>query len=80
MLQKPIEFSMNLNRVEVQRGKSSDMIFSFNKIIADISQYFALNIGDLIYTGTPQGVGECSVGDVLTGYLGNEQVFEIEIK
>jgi 2-keto-4-pentenoate hydratase/2-oxohepta-3-ene-1,7-dioic acid hydratase in catechol pathway len=80
MLQKPIEFSMELNGKEVQKGNSSEMIFSFNKIIADISQYFALNIGDLIYTGTPSGVGECSVGDVLTGYLGNEQVFEIEVK
>jgi len=80
MLQKSIEFSMKLNSEEVQKGYSVDMIFSFNKIIADISQYFALNIGDLIYTGTPQGVGECSVGDILTGYLGTDQVFEIEIK
>ena len=80
MLKKPIEFSMTLNTETVQKGNSSQMIFSFNRIVSEISQYFALNIGDLIYTGTPSGVGECVVGDTLTGYLFNEKVFEIEIK
>ena len=80
MLRAPIEFSMQLNDKVVQRGNSYDMIFSFNRIIADISQYFSLNIGDLIYTGTPAGVGECVVGDVLKGFLGGDKVFEIEIK
>jgi 2-keto-4-pentenoate hydratase/2-oxohepta-3-ene-1,7-dioic acid hydratase in catechol pathway len=80
MLKKPIEFSMKLNDKVVQQGNSMDMIFSFNRVVAEISQYFALNIGDLIYTGTPAGVGECSVGDTLAGFLGDSQVFEIEIK
>ena len=80
LLKNPIEFSLKLNKEIVQKGNSSEMIFSFNRIVADISQYFALNIGDLIYTGTPAGVGECVVGDILTGYLENNQVFEIEIK
>ena len=80
LLKQPLEFSLALNDKLVQKGSSADMIFSFHKIIADISQYFALNIGDLIYTGTPAGVGECLVGDVLKGCLGNEQVFELEIK
>ncbi len=80
MTHSGIEFSLKLNDVAVQRGSSKDMIFSFNRIIADISQYFALNIGDLIYTGTPAGVGECVVGDVLAGYLGDEKMFEFEIK
>jgi len=80
MLKKPIEFSMTLNDNIVQKGNSTDMIFSFNRVIAEISQYFALNIGDLIYTGTPAGVGECSVGDKLAGYLSDSKVFEIEIK
>ncbi len=80
MQREPIEFSMQLNDKVVQRGNSYDMIFSFNRIIADISQYFSLNIGDLIYTGTPAGVGECVVGDVLKGFLGSDKVFEIEIK
>lgn len=80
MLNKPIKFSLTLNDTIVQKGNSADMIFSFNKIIADISQYFALNIGDLIYTGTPAGVGECVVTDMLKGYLEEEEVFQLEIK
>lgn len=80
MLKKPIEFSLEVNNELVQQGNSYDMLFSFDRIIADISQYFALNIGDLIFTGTPAGVGECVVGDVLIGHLGNEKVFEFEIK
>lgn len=80
MLNNPIEFSLRLNDVVVQQGNSDDMIFSFERIIEDVSQYFALNIGDLIYTGTPAGVGECVVGDVLEGYLGDEKMFALEIK
>ncbi|MFT4154583.1 fumarylacetoacetate hydrolase family protein [Parafilimonas sp.] len=79
MLNAPLAFSLKINNVLVQQGSSSDMLFSFNRIIADISQYFTLNIGDLIYTGTPAGVGECVVGDVLAGYLGDEKLFEFEI-
>lgn len=80
VLNKSIEFSLQVNNTVVQEGNSSEMIFSFDRIIADISQYFALNIGDLIYTGTPAGVGECVVGDVLAGYMGNEKMFEFSIK
>ena len=80
MLKSPIEFSLQLNNEVVQRGSTENMIFSFNRIIADITQYFAINIGDLIYTGTPAGVGECVVGDVLAGFLGSEKMFEVEIK
>ena len=56
------------------------MIFSFEQIIANISQYFALNIGDLIFTGTPAGVGECVVGDELSGYFESRKVFNLEVK
>jgi len=80
ILKSPIEFSLQLNNEVVQRGSTENMIFSFNRIIADITQYFAINIGDLIYTGTPAGVGECVVGDVLAGFLGSEKMFEVEIK
>ena len=80
LLKQPIEFSLQLNDEVVQTGNSGNMIFSFNHIICDISQYFAINIGDLIYTGTPSGVGECVVGDILTGFLGEDKVFEIEVK
>jgi len=64
----------------VQKGISTDMIFSFDHIVSHISNYFSLNIGDLVFTGTPAGVGECVVGDVLEGFLDQTKMFEIEIK
>jgi len=80
LLKKPLQFSMKLNGETVQKGNSSDMIFSFDRIISNISQYFSLNIGDLIFTGTPAGVGECVVGDELTGFLDKKEVFSITVK
>ena len=80
MLKKPIHFSLYKNEEIVQKGNSSLMIFPFQQIIADISQYFSLNIGDLIFTGTPAGVGECVVGDILSGYLEAEKLFEMEVR
>lgn len=80
MMKNPINFSMKMNDEVVQQGNSKDMIFSFDKIISNISQYFSLNIGDVIFTGTPAGVGECVVGDILTGYFEDTKVFEVEVK
>ncbi|MBS1729482.1 MAG: fumarylacetoacetate hydrolase family protein [Bacteroidetes bacterium] len=77
---EPITFSLALNDEIVQQGNSNDMIFSVGKIIQNISQYIALHIGDLIFTGTPAGVGECVVGDNLKGFIGNDQLFELEVK
>ena len=77
---KGILFSLKMNGETVQKGNSDDMIFSFDSIISHISNYFSLNIGDLIYTGTPAGVGECSVGDELEGFLGKEKLFSLTIK
>jgi len=80
LLRKPINFSMKLNDEQVQKGNSKDMLFSFDKIIAHISQYFSLNIGDLVFTGTPAGVGECVVGDQLKGYIEEQEMFDLEVK
>jgi len=80
MLKKPIHFSFSKNGETVQQGVSSEMIFSFDKVIANITNYFSLNIGDLIFTGTPAGVGECVVGDFLEGFLEKEKMFELEVK
>ena len=80
MITKSMNFSLNINDECVQKGNSKDMLFSFNRIISDISKYFAVNIGDLVFTGTPAGVGECVAGDVLCGYLEDEKVFELDIK
>ncbi|HNJ94860.1 MAG TPA: fumarylacetoacetate hydrolase family protein [Ferruginibacter sp.] len=77
---KNINFSLLKNKEEVQKANSSQMIFSFEKIIENISKYFSLNIGDLIFTGTPAGVGEAVVGDVLEGYIDNQCLLNIEVK
>ncbi|HEX3023868.1 MAG TPA: fumarylacetoacetate hydrolase family protein [Chitinophagaceae bacterium] len=79
-LKNPINFSLLNNKEKVQEGNSKDMIFSFDFIVSHISNYFSLNIGDLVFTGTPAGVGECVVGDKLEGYLEKEKMFEVEIK
>lgn len=80
LLENPIHFSLLKNGEAVQKGDSRHMIFSFSQIISNISNYFSLNIGDLIYTGTPAGVGETVVGDVLEGYLEKEKMFELTIR
>ena len=73
-------FTLRKNGEVVQQGDSSLMIYPFNHIISHISSYFSLNIGDLLFTGTPAGVGECVVGDVLEGFIDDERLFELEIK
>jgi len=80
LLKKPINFSMKNNGQQVQKGITTDMMFNFDEIVAHISNYFSINIGDLIFTGTPAGVGECVVGDVLEGFLEDERLFELEVK
>lgn len=75
-----INFSMYLNGVEVQKGNTNDMMFSFEKIISYTSQFFTLQTGDLIFTGTPAGVGQVKIGDRLEGFLEKQKVFDFEIK
>jgi acylpyruvate hydrolase len=77
---KNINFSMNLNGVEKQKGNTGDVIFSFEKIISYASQFFTLQQGDLIFTGTPAGVGPVKQGDRLEGFLEGGKVFDFEIK
>lgn len=75
-----IQFSMSKNESIVQDGTSADMIFTFDKIIAYVSQFVTLKIGDLIYTGTPKGVGPVKIGDQLNGFIGDKSMFKIEIR
>ena len=77
---RDINFSLSKNQEFVQKGNSGLMMHNFDQIVAYISNYFSLNIGDLIFTGTPAGVGECVVGDELEGFLENESMFQVEIK
>ena len=80
MNRKNINFCLYKNKELVQQGNSGSMIFSFDAIIEHISNYFSLNIGDLVFTGTPAGVGECVVGDELEGFIEEQKLFELEIK
>ena len=77
---KDVHFKMLKNKELVQEGNSGNMIFNFDSIVTHISNYFSVNIGDLIFTGTPAGVGECVVGDELVGFLEDAEMFNIEIK
>lgn len=75
-----INFYMNKNGKTVQKGNSNQMIHNVDKIIAHISKYFSLNIGDLIFTGTPAGVGECVVGDELEGFYEEQSLFKLSVQ
>ncbi len=77
---KKIKFKLNVNGQTVQDGDSELMIFDFNAVVAHISKYITLKIGDLIYTGTPAGVGPVKIDDRLEGYLGDEKLFDFNIK
>ncbi len=75
-----VDFSLTKNGVIVQQGNSRDLIFSFGYLIEYISRFFTLQTGDLIYTGTPAGVGPVKPGDVLEGYLGIQSMLKCEVK
>ena len=75
-----IKFFMTKNGETVQSGTTQDLIFSFDTVVSFISQYFTLQQGDLIYTGTPAGVGSVKVGDKLEGFLEGKSMFICEIK
>lgn len=77
---KNLQFELHKNGECVQKGNTGDMIYHVNKIIEFVSQYITLNIGDLIFTGTPAGVGPINVYDKLTGYLEGEKLFELDIR
>ena len=75
-----ISFSLVKNSEQVQIGNSMNMCFSFDAIIAYISQFFTLKIGDLIYTGTPEGVGPVKAGDILKGFIGKQEMLKVLVK
>lgn len=75
-----IDFHLCKNGVVVQQGNTRDMIFSIDRIIAYASKFFTLKTGDLIYTGTPVGVGPVSEGDILEGYIGNRKLLDLRVK
>lgn len=75
-----IAFSLLKNGEKVQDGHTSNMIFSIDALIAYISKYFRLQLGDYIFTGTPAGVGPIAIGDVLEGYIEEKKMFHCHVK
>lgn len=75
-----LNFSLSKNQETVQQANTSQMIFTVDEIISYISRYISLKVGDLIFTGTPAGVGSVKIGDKLVAYLEGKEVLKCEIK
>lgn len=75
-----LTFRLDLNGRTVQRGQTVDMLFSVDRIVAFISRFFTLRMGDLIYTGTPSGVGSVAIGDHLEGFIGDRRLLDFYIR
>ncbi len=75
-----LNFRLDINNNTVQKGNTKDTIFSFEKLIVFVSQYITLKKGDLIFTGTPHGVGKINIGDRLEGYIEDEKLLDFEIR
>lgn len=75
-----LSFHLDINGQCVQQGCSADMLFSVDRIVSYVSRFFTLKIGDLIYTGTPVGVGPVHIGDHLEGYLGDRKLLDFHVR
>ncbi|OMP80649.1 MULTISPECIES: fumarylacetoacetate hydrolase family protein [unclassified Chitinophaga] len=77
---KDINFCLYKNKELVQQGNTKDLLFSFDFLVAYISKFFTLNIGDLVFTGTPAGVGPVEIGDTLEAFIENDSLLEFVVK
>jgi 2-keto-4-pentenoate hydratase/2-oxohepta-3-ene-1,7-dioic acid hydratase in catechol pathway len=75
-----LQFELKINGDTRQKGSSKDLIFSFDKVISYVSRFVTLKTGDLIFTGTPEGVGPVQIGDKLEGFMGGHSFFSFNIK
>ena len=75
-----IRFRLDINQQTVQQGHSADMIFPIDELIAWVSRFFTLKIGDILFTGTPAGVGKVAINDQLQGYIFDNKMFDFKIK
>lgn len=75
-----LSFHLIINGITVQEGNTSDQLFKTDEIIAYVSRFFTLKIGDLIYTGTPAGVGKVAINDHLEGYIGEKKLLDFYVK
>jgi 2-keto-4-pentenoate hydratase/2-oxohepta-3-ene-1,7-dioic acid hydratase in catechol pathway len=75
-----LNFELRQNGRIVQQGRTTDMLFSIDQLIAYVSKFMTLKIGDLLFTGTPAGVGPIAIGDNLEGYIGETKMFQFNVK
>ncbi len=75
-----LPFHLEINETIVQKGNTADMLYDVDRLIAYVSRFFTLKIGDLIYTGTPAGVGPVRIDDHLTGFIGDRKLLDFYIK
>jgi 2-keto-4-pentenoate hydratase/2-oxohepta-3-ene-1,7-dioic acid hydratase (catechol pathway) len=75
-----ISFHLEINGKKVQEGNTADMLFRADQIVAYVSRYFTLKIGDLIYTGTPAGIGQVQINDHLQGYIGDRKLLDFYVR
>jgi 2-keto-4-pentenoate hydratase/2-oxohepta-3-ene-1,7-dioic acid hydratase in catechol pathway len=75
-----IRFRLDFNGTTVQNGHSADMIFPIHELIAHVSRFFTIKIGDILFTGTPAGVGKVASGDHLEGYISDSKLFDFKVK
>ncbi len=75
-----IHFHLDINGKKVQQGDTKDLLFTFDNLIAYVSKFFTLKKGDLIFTGTPKGVGKISENDLLEAYLKDKKLFSLKIQ
>ena len=75
-----LNFELTNNGKTVQSGNSSLMLWKIDELIANVSQYFTLKIGDIIFTGTPEGVAQVKPNDILEGFLNKQKLFKIQVK
>ncbi len=75
-----LNFSLQINENLVQNGNTKAMLWKIDELIAYVSQYFTLKKGDIIFTGTPQGVGQVFENDILTGFIESKEAFSVKIK
>lgn len=75
-----LQFRLEQNGTVVQDGNTKDMIFTIDQLIAYVSRFMTLKVGDLIFTGTPAGVGPIAIGDELKGFIGTREMFDVRVK
>lgn len=75
-----LKFELTKNGEVVQSGCTKDMLYPINDLVEHASEYFTLKIGDLIFTGTPEGVGKVESGDVLEGFIEGKQILRVRVK